>query len=67
MKTDDITAREMESISAMLLISSKHNLQAEVIMTYTELIRKGYSIQDACGPAVCEWVKRQNLMINFMI
>ena len=54
---DEIMELEMNSISAMLLIANKHNLTTEVIMTYTSLIRKGYSIEDACGPAVCEWVK----------
>lgn len=54
---DKILAEEMTSIGAMLLIANNHGLTTEVIMSYTALIRKGYSIKDACGPAVCEWVK----------
>jgi len=54
---DKILAEEMDAISAMLLLGDKYHLQAEIINTYTDLIRRGDSILDACGRAVCEWVK----------
>jgi hypothetical protein len=46
---------ELEQIGMMLAVAKEHNLEAEVVWSFSHAIRSGDDIPSAMWYALCEW------------